>query len=92
MITFPSTVLLATDGSSHGVNARLAAADITARSGASLHAGVAVVATHSREGGWPSERILHVARSVGADLLVVMPGVLALQSIRRRRAAVWASR
>jgi hypothetical protein len=37
MITFPSTVLLAADGSSHGVNARLAAADITARSGASLH-------------------------------------------------------
>src|SRR5438132_7571007 len=107
MITFPSTVLLATDGSSHGVNARLAAADITARSGASLHlvhawrrstglllpppernqaavssllaherdlfasAGVRVVATHSRESGWPAERILLVARSVGADLLVI---------------------
>src|SRR5438309_5015709 len=101
MITFPSTVLLATDGSSHGVNARLAAADITARSGASLHlvhawrrstglllpppernqaavssllaherdllasAGVRVVATHSREGGWPAERILLVAQRRG---------------------------
>ena len=101
MITFPSTVLLATDGSSHGVNARLAAADITARSGASLHlvhawrrstglllpppernqaavssmlaherdllasAGVPVVATHSREGGWPAERILLVAQRRG---------------------------
>jgi nucleotide-binding universal stress UspA family protein len=37
MISDPTTILLATDGSSQAANARLAAADISSRSGASVH-------------------------------------------------------
>lgn len=37
MTTYPATVLLATDGSAHAANARCTAAEISARSGASLH-------------------------------------------------------
>lgn len=107
MVTFPATVLLATDGSSHSANARRAAAEITTRGGASLHlvhawhrtggplalphdtshdsvavmlshesdllaaSGATVAATHAPDTGWPAERILAVARGIGADLLVI---------------------
>jgi nucleotide-binding universal stress UspA family protein len=47
MTTFPATVLLATDGSAHAANARRAAAEISAKSGASLHL---VHAWHRRSG------------------------------------------